>query len=83
MVGGGGAGAELGAGAGAELGGASVGDADELLGLGPLGALDDEDDVLGEGEGLDEPEPAEEAVAGWSGPALGCTPAAAARAFLW
>jgi hypothetical protein len=80
--GGGGAGAELGAGAGAELGGVSVGDADELAGLGPLGALD-EDDLLGEGEGLDEPEPAEEAVAGWSGRALGCTPGAAARAFLW
>ena len=73
-----GAGAELadGAGAGAELGGASVGDGDELCGLALLGALD-EGAWLGEFEEL---EAAEEAVAGWSGRALGCTPGVVVRA---
>jgi hypothetical protein len=76
-----GAGAELvaGAGAGAELGGASVGVGAELCGLELLELLE----LLGaldEGAGLEEFEPAEEAVAGWSGCALGCTPGAVIRA---
>jgi hypothetical protein len=53
-----------------------VGDGDELCGLALLGTLD-EGAWLGEFEEL---EAAEEAVAGWSGRALGCTPGVVVRA---
>ena len=71
-----GAGAELagGAGAGAELGGASVGDRDAL------GEPDPEPDELEELEELGE---LAEAAAGCPARAVGWTPAAARRAFLW
>ena len=59
-----------------------MGDGDELCGLGLLGALD-EDAWLGEFEEPGELEPAEEAVAGWSGRALGCTPGVVVRALRW
>jgi hypothetical protein len=76
-----GAGAELagGAGAGAELGGASVGDGVALCGPDP---------EAGELCELDEPEELDElelgaAGAGCPARAVGWTPAAAPRAFLW
>jgi hypothetical protein len=59
-----------------------VGDGAELCGLALLGALD-EDAWLGEVEEAAELEPAEEAVAGWSGCALGRIPGVAAFALRW
>jgi hypothetical protein len=61
-----------------------VGVGDELCGLALLGALD-EGAWLGESDGLGpaEEEEEEEAVADWSGRALGCTPGVVVRAVRW
>ena len=71
-------------GAGAELGGASVGDGDEPPEPDPPDELDEPDELdLGLGpDELAEPGALED-VAGWSGCALGRTPAAVRRAVLW